>query len=313
MSKQPFSYYGGKQRLASKIIKYIPKHTVYVEPFLGGGSVFWMKPWPEVVNKDHYREVLNDYDVRLITFMRVLQDKKKFEVLQHKLQFTTYSQAEHLQARKILKEEVKVGDIDKAWAWFVQANMSFAGNIYGGWGTACYSANVSAAWANKIDISNFFERVLSTYISCEDALRCLKRWNSSQSFAYIDPPYIGSDCGHYKGYTEIQYKALIEFLDKYWQGGFILSGYETGFEKSCWEKISFETSCSAKGRTGYDRSKKTDESKQNRKRVENIWVRGNTTPVRKEIQKLYDSGKFDCFSYEPKQKNMDFIEEFMNE
>ena len=299
MSKQPFSYYGGKQRLASKIIKYIPKHTVYVEPFLGGGSVFWRKPFPEVSNNTHYREVLNDYDGRLINFMRVLQNKETFELLLHKLQFTPYSQAEHIKARKILRNEIESDDIEKAWAWFVQTNMGFGGVLFSGWGRILYSQNRSSVWTNKLDLKPFFERIISTHISCEDAVVCLKNWNSPQSFAYIDPPYVNSNCGHYEGYTEEQYKELIEFLDETWQGSFILSGYETGFEKEYWEKISFETTCSAKGRTGYDRSKKHDESTQNRKRTETIWIRENVVPVRKEIQKLYDSEKFDCFSYEP--------------
>lgn len=36
-----FSYFGGKQRVAEKIIKKFPNHDILVEPFLGGGSVYW--------------------------------------------------------------------------------------------------------------------------------------------------------------------------------------------------------------------------------------------------------------------------------
>lgn len=60
MMKPPFSYYGGKQRIASKIVPLLPPHTVYVEPFAGGAAVFFEKGRPETGNKSAYREVLNN-------------------------------------------------------------------------------------------------------------------------------------------------------------------------------------------------------------------------------------------------------------
>lgn len=70
--KPAFPYYGGKQRIASKITELIPKHTVYVEPFAGGAAVFFKKPWPDVSNTGHYREVLNDTNGDVVNFFRVL-------------------------------------------------------------------------------------------------------------------------------------------------------------------------------------------------------------------------------------------------
>lgn len=46
--KTPIAYYGGKQRLASRIVKLMPKHTVYVEPFCGGAAVLFVKPFPSI-------------------------------------------------------------------------------------------------------------------------------------------------------------------------------------------------------------------------------------------------------------------------
>lgn len=39
----PISYYGGKQSMLPHILPLIPKHEIYVEPFFGGGAVFWAK------------------------------------------------------------------------------------------------------------------------------------------------------------------------------------------------------------------------------------------------------------------------------
>lgn len=72
--KSPLSYYGGKQRMAKNIIPLIPQHTVYVEPFCGGATILFKKPWPNVTNTHHYREVINDLDNNLIYFFKTLRD-----------------------------------------------------------------------------------------------------------------------------------------------------------------------------------------------------------------------------------------------
>lgn len=56
-------YPGGKTKLKKEIIKYIPPHKVYVEPFVGGGSVFFAKQPAE-------KEVINDIDKDLVRFYR---------------------------------------------------------------------------------------------------------------------------------------------------------------------------------------------------------------------------------------------------
>ena len=69
------SYYGGKQRLASKLIPLIPPHNVYVEPFAGGAALLFAKGKPEITNNHHYREVLNDKDGRITTLYRVARER----------------------------------------------------------------------------------------------------------------------------------------------------------------------------------------------------------------------------------------------
>ena len=80
--------------MVPNILPLIPKHTVYVEPFAGGAAVFFAKPWPNTENSDHYREVLNDKDQRLINFYRVLQTPEKREALIERLSLTLYSEEE---------------------------------------------------------------------------------------------------------------------------------------------------------------------------------------------------------------------------
>ena len=297
--KPPISYYGGKQRLASKIVPLIPQHTVYVEPFAGGAAILFAKPWPDVSNTNHYREVINDKDNRLINFYRVLQDKEKCEELIRRLELTLFSESEHKKAK-----DLNAGsDIDQAWAYYVNISQSFAHVLSRGWGRAVFGRNSGASWARKVALlPQYIERMASVVISCQDGLTVIKQFDSPQTFFYCDPPYPGTDQGSYKGYTIDDYRALCETLASC-QGSFLLSNYDQALvDHGDWEKFEFASACSAsgKGRTeaGRDKSKAaTDIGERNRTEI--VWRRFNTVEPRPEIQKLYASGKFDCFAANP--------------
>jgi len=55
LPKPLIPYFGGKQRVADKIISQFPEHKIYVEPFVGGGSIYWKNTIPE-------KFVINDLD-----------------------------------------------------------------------------------------------------------------------------------------------------------------------------------------------------------------------------------------------------------
>ena len=292
--KPPISYYGGKQKMVPNILPLIPKHTVYVEPFAGGAAILFAKPWPDVSNKSHYREYLNDKDERLINFYRVLQTPEKREALIERLSLTLYSEAEHAKA----KDLESGSDIDRAWAFFVKIQQSFAKKLQGGWGRAVFSENMQATWLNIVSrLPEYLERMASVGITCQDALKVIEQLDSPQTCFYCDPPYPGTDQGHYEGYSAEDFQALVDTLDKC-QGSFLLSNYDQPEAKipDDWERFEFDATNHSRGRVGYDRSKKADESHQNRKRTEVVWRRFNRVPVRPEIQALYASGAFDCFA-----------------
>jgi len=294
--KPVISYYGGKQRMASKIVPLIPQHTVYVEPFCGGAAILFAKPWPKVTHNNHYREIINDHDERLINFYQQLRDNG--QSLIDALQLTLFSEHEH----QIAKELNCENKLEAARRYYVNVQQSFSNKLGGGWGRTIYSRNQAATWANKIaKLPDYLDRMASVHIACDDALKIIKQWDSPQTFFYCDPPYPGTNCGSYKSYTLEHFQALVNTLDTC-QGSFILSNYNQPIEMpKDWERFEFEANASSRGRVGYDRSKKADESHQNRKRTEVVWRRFNKVPVREEIQKLYDSSAFDCFAKPEKE------------
>lgn len=289
--KPPISYYGGKQRMAHNIVPLIPRHTVYVEPFAGGAAVLFAKPWPDVTNTDHYREVINDIDGRLINFYRQLRDNGA--ELIRRLELTLYSEEEHRIAKQLDCDD----DIEAARRYVVNANQSFGSRLNSGWGRNVYGRNSAATWVSRVArLPEYLERMHGVHIACDDALKVIRQWDSPQTFFYCDPPYPGTNQGHYKGYTVDNFRQLVETLDGC-QGGFIMSNYQQDGVKipDDWERFEFSAHASSRGRVGYDRSKKMDEAGQNRERTEVVWRRLARVEPREEIRKLYASGAFDCF------------------
>ena len=60
---------GGKSKSVKKILPLIPKHDCYVEPFFGGGWIYFAKEPSRV-------EAINDVNGELINFFEVLRTKK---------------------------------------------------------------------------------------------------------------------------------------------------------------------------------------------------------------------------------------------
>ena len=291
-----FSYYGGKQRIASWICEYIPKHTVYVEPFAGGAAVFFNKPKPIVTNSDHYREVLNDKLDWIVNLYRIASSESTKNEFHKSLELLPYSRKIFEESKKVLKAPENYSDLCVAIAAYYKMNTSFSHILNGGFGTGVYSTNSSIGFMNKVSaLPKVLERLRGITIEHDDAINVIKRWDSPQTFFYCDPPYVGTEQGHYSGYTTEEYKELINVLSNI-QGSMLLSHYDhpdIEYPKT-WERFEKSTICSAKRRVGYDRSKKIDESGQNRSRVE-ILLRKIANEPREEIKDLYRTGNYDCF------------------
>jgi len=292
-----FSYYGGKQRMIPNLLPLIPKHTVYVEPFAGGGALFFAKPKPRVSSAKHYSEVLNDIDGRIVNFFAMLRDRP--DELIRACALTPYSRREHQQA----DDNPDLDPIERARRWYVDIEQSFSNRSRAGWSTSVL-VNHTYIFDNGIkDLEACAKRIKNAYIECDDAIKVIERWDSPQTFFYCDPPYPGANQGHYKGYTAADLTRLIDDLDRC-EGSFLLSNYDQEDIPAHWERFEFAAYCyaSCQGLTGPNRDKSraaTSEELGNRTRTEIVWRRFNSTPVRPEIEALYQSGAFDCFADPP--------------
>ena len=217
LTKTPITYYGGKQTMSKLIISLIPDHNLYCEPFVGGGAVFFAKE-PSPV------EVINDLNGDVVNFYQVC--KQEFSKLNKLIQATPHSRKLHSEAATILKNAKEKDNIKRAWAFWVQTNMSFSARIFGGYAFERKTNGVSKAIFNKKQVftSEICNRLDLVDIECNDALKVIQSRDTRDSFFYIDPPYFNSDMGHYGGYSENDFRNLLEVLSEI-EGKFLLSSY----------------------------------------------------------------------------------------
>ena len=274
--KPLISYYGGKQRLASKILQHFPPHSVYVEPFAGGAALLFAKPVLPVTNADHYRELLNDTSDLLINMYRVAIERRDEFAL--KIQSTLFSQSDHRMAKAICKQPGEHSELDRAWAYYVAINFSFSHVLGEPWVMGLQGCNkLSNHHQKKLRLQSTLERLSCVAVSCEDAIRCIKRNDSPQTLFYCDPPYPGARQGHYSGYTLEQWDELCDALDNA-RGSYVLSNYAQPIEpKSAQQRIEIKATMSA-------RNKATVSAKTDYSRTEILWVCDRSANARQDLQ-----------------------------
>lgn len=262
--KNPVSYYGGKAGMLRHILPLIPSHGTYVEPFIGGASVFWAKE-PSPI------EVINDLNGEIVNFYRVMQTEP--DALASLILATAHSRQLHVHAALVYRNPDLFDPVRRAWAVWVQCNMSFASIIQGGYAygktptpsgkdsTTLSFANKRDLWANSLEPIK--QRLRHVQIECNDALQVIRSRDSAQAFHYIDPPYIDSEQGHYRGYTPADFEALLALLATL-SGRFMLSCYDgpllrTHAQVNAWQVSTFLKPLSAqKVGVGQRRASKTE-------------------------------------------------------
>ena len=173
-------YPGGKNRLAPKILEHAPKHTTYVEPFMGSAAVFFAKP-PAAKN------VLNDIDSQLVKFTRDFSCPK--------LSSCVTKNPPTIANRKKFTKRFREGSTDTC-DYFMARRLSFNSNgkdvnIWEpvrknvGKQTVSRCAEIRAK-LNKATILN------------QDFRKVVKDNDKPGTFQFWDPPYEGRAKGLYK-------------------------------------------------------------------------------------------------------------------
>lgn len=190
--KTPISYYGGKQTLLKHILPLVPDHTLYTESFAGGAALLFAKK-PSAV------EVINDLNSELINFYWCASIY--YPDLKREIDKTLHSRGIYEHARHIYKHPQFFEPVQRAWAVWAITKLSFASRMDGSFGFDKQKQSVSIKINNAKDAftQELCDRLSRVTIECGGAFDVIRRFDRDGAFHFVDPPYINSDCGHYKG------------------------------------------------------------------------------------------------------------------
>ncbi|MGO3836082.1 MAG: DNA adenine methylase [Lactococcus cremoris] len=238
---------GGKRQLLDKILPLIPKHSTYVEPFVGGAAVlFELQPTKAIIN-DYNHELINVYNIIKSNPEELIQTLEKHRELNTKDYF--------YEIRSLDRDPLfdTLTDIEKAARIIYLNKTCFNGlyrvNLSGQFNTPYGKyKNPNIVNASTIRaVSKYFNKDTIKIISGDykDSLKGLRKG----SFVYFDPPYVPiSTSSSFTGYTEGGFslknqEELKEQCDKLNARGikFLLSNSDCEFIKELYKDYNIIT------------------------------------------------------------------------
>lgn len=198
----PFRYAGGKFYARKLILVHIPRHTAYIEPFAGGGSIFFAK------HKVSFNQ-LNDIDPELVNVYMTIRDNPEELIYFLKKRLVRESRipnsftegvisGDHLPATKELHSFFKhtfkpQNDLERAGRWYYLNRTSYSGimntqNMYWGYGDK-FSMQPKNWPQNITRTSQKLQGVEITNLDFENVID-----NAPDgALLFIDPPYFNAD------------------------------------------------------------------------------------------------------------------------
>lgn len=220
--KPPFAYYGGKTKLAPRIVSLLPPHRCYVEPFAGSLAVLLAK-------RRAPHEVVNDLDGHVVNFWRQLRDRP--DELERLCALTPYARDEFIACADLDIDD----DLERARRWWVRVTQAYVRLQRSGWSTGV-SRSGSRAATSIAYVGRFAEvaeRLRTVAVENRPAIEIIDAYDGPDTVIYADPPYLGTarrrDKGDSPAYPtdmddEASHVELADALNAC-RGIVILSGY----------------------------------------------------------------------------------------
>lgn len=216
---KPFlRWVGNKQQILPKIRNLVKQKEKYVEPFLGGGSVFF-----DLVQKNSYSYIcLNDINDKLITTYKIIKDRP-YDLIDSIEEIKINYERKNFRTQKgiYLREREKFNktkDPLEIASKFIFLNKTCYGGLYrtnskGEFNTSFLrrKLELDIDYDNILEVSKCIQNV---DFHSDDYKKCLK-FIDKDTFVFLDPPYQNNFNDYYKGsYTKENLKELVNFCNK---------------------------------------------------------------------------------------------------
>lgn len=193
---------GGKRQLLSDIMPLIDKNcSTYVEPFIGGGAVFF--------ELQHKNAIINDFNEELINVYLTIRDFHDELIKELKIHETNNSESYFYDTRAMDRsvEYLNMSNIKKA-ARIIYLNKTCYNGLYRVNSSGQFNSPYGK-YKNPNIVNATVIKAMSKYLQSEkivikhgdykDTLKGLR----SGVFVYLDPPYMPvSSSSSFTGYTE---------------------------------------------------------------------------------------------------------------
>ena len=283
--QSPFTWFGGKGHLSSRILAEFPpdkEYDCYVEPFSGGASILFAKP-PTCL------EVYNDKDKLLVNFFKQLRYNS--EQFLEAVQLVPYAREEHSKSKYILDLGPFLNDLNQAnslkaaVAFFVLTRQSMSGDIKGGWSVG-KKTNPIPSWLSSIErLPECVERFKEVQVENMDAKACITCYDSKSTMFYVDPPYMHDTRSATRYNVDLDaygHNLLLAKL-KATKGFILLSGYDNEtYNKALpdWGRVEISTVSQGTPNTRDNKGKGV--MKEKHKRVEVMWCNPQLMEFKKQ-------------------------------
>lgn len=241
-------YPGSKWNIAAQLVRLIPEHHTYVEPFFGSGAVLFNKQLSDI-------ETVNDLDSDVVNLFHCIQ--KDSQNLARMVMSTPFSREVY---------ELSYGNTDSLENPYAKA-VNFLVQCWQGHGFR--NSGYKVGWKNDVVgrerayalwnwyrlpawIIEIAERLRMVQIENRPAMELIEKYNYSNVFMFIDPPYLlstrsGKQYKHEMSTADHEelLKALLQSKAK-----IMISGYESDLYNEYligWEKKQF-SSCAENGK-----------------------------------------------------------------
>lgn len=193
--KPLFCRIGSKRKQVKMLTRLFPVHDVYVEPFFGGGAVFFGKT-------PSSKEVVNDLDAKLV------QDYKR--IVDAPTDTAAYPNPKGLAAQRrfLSGHESSVG------AKVVESILRRCNGFGGKYIDDPSSLAKPSSSSPKVKHIGFYKgRLANATILNQDYRKVIKKYDSAKTFFFLDPPYEMSEGVDYaKGSETFDFEELAKCL-----------------------------------------------------------------------------------------------------